>query len=376
MRVLLVDDEHLALDIIEVMLKKIDGIEIEIVGKFTNPEKVLAAIKSLKVDVVFLDMEMGPVHGLELAEDIMSRYSYIQIIFVTAHAQFALEAFEVNAIDYLLKPIRSERLVKAVKKAEERLPIYNDKNHQEGTVVETMPFVYAMGRFKLVEADKKIIKWRTRKVQELFVFLWHHRCEPVHKARVVEELWPDMDAIRAVRLLHTTVYQLRKTLRDIGFEQAIKLVNDHYVLTSPILSDVEEIEEIIDSKQLSAKNIKNLLHLYCGEYLAEEDYQWASQEQKELREKTLHFLEEFILKEQLNQENPLLMQQCLEKMVEFDEYNEGYILRLLTFYGEMKNIQKLIEFYQARKKSFEEELGVKIPVTVQQMFKHYLQVHG
>jgi len=371
MRVLLVDDEQLALDIFEVMLKKLTGIEIEIVGKFTDPRKVLDALNQLDVDVVFLDMEMGEIHGLELAEEIATHHSHIQIIFVTAHAQFALEAFEVNAIDYLLKPIRKERLEKTIEKIKKRLSIHVERNNQIDEVERTL-FANAMGSFKLVDHEQKIVKWRTRKVQELFVFLWHHRGNPVHKARVVEELWPEMDTMKAVGLMHTTIYQIRKTLKDLGFDKAIELVNEHYLLTSPILSDVEQIEKIVDSDQITAENIEKILDLFCGDYLAEENYQWAIQTQQELKQEIFNFLEKFVLEESRKLEYPLLVQQCLEKMVEFDEYNEVYLLRLIDFYGEMKNIQKLITLYQTIKKSFEKELGVKIPVKVQQAYKRYI----
>ncbi|HHY72913.1 MAG TPA: response regulator [Bacillus bacterium] len=369
MRVLLVDDEQLALDVMDILLKEIDGIEI--VGKFTNPEKVLHVLEKLSVDVIFLDMEMGAIHGLELAKEIMNHYGHIQIIFATAYPQFALEAFEVNAIDYILKPVSSERLRKAVEKMKKKVVIEHSKNVSSDNI-ECKLSAYAMGGFKLVDKNKKLIKWRTRKVQELFILLWHHSGK-VHKARIIEELWPDVDILKAVQLMHTTIYQLRKTLRNVGFDKSIQLVNDHYVLSVPIVSDVEEIENIIYSRQSTEENIRQLLSLYCGGYLEEEDYQWAVQVQHELKEHVLHFFEDFVMKSINNQECPLLVQQCLEKMVEIDSYNEVYILRLLKYYGEMKDMQKLIKFYESRKMLFEEELGVKTPVKVQQTFGRYLK---
>lgn len=370
MRVLLVDDEPLALDILERMLKEVN--DIEIVGKYTDPRQVLENIARLEVDVLFLDMEMGGVRGLELAEEIMNQYSKIQIIFVTAHAQFALEAFGVNAIDYILKPIQKERLCQAIEKAKVRFVI-EDERKQQAIEEEMMLFVYALGSFKLVDSKQELVQWRTRKVRELFIFLWHYRGKPIHKARLIEELWANMDIIKASQLLHTTVYQLRRTLKEKGLDKAIKLVNDHYVLTTPISSDVEELEQLVNSETVIEANIKRVLELYNGEYLEEEDYPWAIQPRQELRHKIVYCLDRFVSEKEGKQENPLLVQQCLEKMVELDEYNEGYIVRLIHFYGKTKNIQKLATFYETMKKTMKEELGIRISEKIMRTYENYIE---
>lgn len=366
MRVLLVDDVQLILDVFESMLKKFDGVEI--VGKYTDPRRVLEDINKLQVDAIFLDMEMGDVHGLELAEAIMMHYSHIQIIFVTSHPQFALEAFEVNAIDYIVKPIKAERLGKAIEKIRERLVKYNQQSARE----ETTLFANALGSFRLINAEQKVVKWRTRKVQELFVYLWHHRKNPVHKARIIEDLWPDMDALKAVQLLHTTIYQLRKTLKDAGADKAIKFVNDHYLLMKEIHSDVEELETIISSREIEPEKVDKVLELYKDDYLAEDDYRWALQAQQELKQAVLYYLENYIVQHSKN-ESSFLVQRCLEKMVGLDCYNEEYLFKLLDYYGKTKNFEQFISLYKTIKKLFEDELEVETPEKIQQMYAYYIK---
>jgi two-component SAPR family response regulator len=90
--------------------------EIYIIASFQSATKVLNEIKKLKPDVVFLDIEMPEMTGIELASNIVLINCDIEIVFVTAYNQYALEAFKVNAVDYLLKPILQKDINKTVKR--------------------------------------------------------------------------------------------------------------------------------------------------------------------------------------------------------------------------------------------------------------------
>ena len=109
---MIIDDEEPARDIMKHYLKDID--EIEIIGEFVDGFSGLKAIQELKPDLVFLDVQMPKLTGLELLE-LLDRPP--MIIFSTAYDHYAIKAFEMNAIDYLLKPYSKERLVQSVQKA-------------------------------------------------------------------------------------------------------------------------------------------------------------------------------------------------------------------------------------------------------------------
>ncbi|WP_332655198.1 LytR/AlgR family response regulator transcription factor [Brevundimonas sp.] len=117
LRVLLVDDEPLALARLEVGFRDIP--ETVIVGLAQNGEEAVERIDSLRPDVVILDVKMPLRDGLEVARS-LSGNDAPEVIFVTAYEQFAPSAFEVEAADYLLKPIRFERLRVAVERARRR----------------------------------------------------------------------------------------------------------------------------------------------------------------------------------------------------------------------------------------------------------------
>lgn len=120
MRVLLVDDEQLALDRLCALFEDIDGVEI--VGQARDGESALTAIAQVAPDLVILDIQMPGHSGLRTASE-MPAERRPEIIFITAHEQFAADAFDVDATDYLLKPVRFDRLRQAVNRARRRKDI-------------------------------------------------------------------------------------------------------------------------------------------------------------------------------------------------------------------------------------------------------------
>src|SRR5947209_17254680 len=119
LKAVLVDDEQLARDELGYLLGQIG--RVEIVGQAGNGIEALAAIDRLQPDVVFLDVQMPGLTGFEVARRLLDGRSPAHIIFVTAYDQHAIEAFEVNAVDYLLKPVDHARLVVAVERARRRV---------------------------------------------------------------------------------------------------------------------------------------------------------------------------------------------------------------------------------------------------------------
>jgi two-component system LytT family response regulator len=116
-KTIIVDDVELARERINMLL---DDIEIEVVAECENGREAIEAIRDLKPDLVFLDVQMPKINGFEVIETIGAE-KMPTVIFVTAYDEFALRAFEVNAIDYLLKPFDEERLAKAVARAKREI---------------------------------------------------------------------------------------------------------------------------------------------------------------------------------------------------------------------------------------------------------------
>ena len=118
LRAVLVDDEQLARDELGYLLGRVGGVEV--IGQAGNGLEALTTIDRLQPDVVFLDVQMPGLTGFEVARRLVDGGADAHIIFVTAYDQHAIEAFEVNAVDYLLKPVDPARLEVAVQRARRR----------------------------------------------------------------------------------------------------------------------------------------------------------------------------------------------------------------------------------------------------------------
>ena len=115
-RVIIIDDESLARDLVRKYLDGIPGVEVA--GECANGFEALKMVQDLKPDLLFLDIQMPKIDGFELLEVLDPKP---QIIFTTAFDQYAIRAFEMNAVDYLLKPFSKERLEQALEKARKLL---------------------------------------------------------------------------------------------------------------------------------------------------------------------------------------------------------------------------------------------------------------
>ncbi|MCD9615244.1 LytR/AlgR family response regulator transcription factor [Chryseobacterium gleum] len=156
MNCIIVDDEPLARSEMRSLISEISGIDI--LGEFSSAPSALEFLKDNEVDVIFLDIEMPMVTGLEFAEMLPKKSL---IIFTTAYSQYALKSYELEAVDYLLKPIDPQRLEKAIDKAilyTELLSKDTVKNTVESNTADFL-FIKAERRFyKINFSDIKFIE--------------------------------------------------------------------------------------------------------------------------------------------------------------------------------------------------------------------------
>lgn len=115
LKCLLLDDELPGLKYLKMLCEQIP--ELEVVKAFDNPEKLLSEIKNLEFDLVITDIEMPGIDGLSVANLLKDK----MVIFATAYKEYAADAFDIEAIDYITKPVKKDRLQKAVTKALEKI---------------------------------------------------------------------------------------------------------------------------------------------------------------------------------------------------------------------------------------------------------------
>lgn len=146
MNCIIVDDEPLAREAIQMLIDKIDNLDL--IGSFNNPDAASKFLINNIVDLVFLDIQMPGTNGIEFARAIPKETF---VIFTTAFSEFATDSYEVDAIDYLIKPIKLERFQKAVEKAQTYFKLLKaDYTHNN---IENITDDYFF-----VKADRKIFK--------------------------------------------------------------------------------------------------------------------------------------------------------------------------------------------------------------------------
>lgn len=127
--VVIADDEALARDELTYLLQQCE--DIKIVGEATQGTEALEKILALKPDVAFLDIHMPKLDGLSVARKLLEVDQRLMIVFATAYDQHAIQAFEVNAVDYLLKPFDEERVLKTVERIRQRVRNLNSDLQKE-----------------------------------------------------------------------------------------------------------------------------------------------------------------------------------------------------------------------------------------------------
>jgi two-component system LytT family response regulator len=127
LRVVVIDDEPLARSRIKRMLQNID--RIEIAGECANGHQAVAQIPKIQPDVILLDVQMPEMNGFQVLEKLGKNLPYV--IFVTAYDQYAIQAFEVYALDYLLKPFNETRLKRALERARKQVDLQNQSGFSE-----------------------------------------------------------------------------------------------------------------------------------------------------------------------------------------------------------------------------------------------------
>ncbi len=128
MKCVIIDDEPLAIDVIESYILQIEGLEI--VAKCNNPLEAITILNKDEVDLVFLDIEMPNLTGIDLVKTLDN---LPQFIFTTAYPQYALDGFNLNATDYLVKPIPFHRFIKAVSRAKEKYQLERGNSSNQVT---------------------------------------------------------------------------------------------------------------------------------------------------------------------------------------------------------------------------------------------------
>ncbi|TBL68607.1 response regulator [Paenibacillus thalictri] len=270
-RVMIVEDEQPILELMKYIIGQ--SPHYTIAGVFTNPLEALDCLPQLEPDVAFIDVEMPKMNGLELARHINEITDDIKIVFTTAYKQYALEAFEVYAFDYILKPVTPAAIERiASRLLRQLLPAPAAEPERKQTLIR------CFGGFEIRNKKDEPVHFPTRKAEELFAFFLCHPGKELSKWTLTDMLWPEMEGDRPLHNLYNTIYRLKKLLKEHEIEMDIRKINEGYILDTSLVSyDVlafvrEGIMAGDHAQDMS--QAEQLFSLYRGPLLETKDYTW------------------------------------------------------------------------------------------------------
>jgi two-component SAPR family response regulator len=346
----LVDDMRPALRELEFLLKKYPGISV--IGMYTDPLTALEKIGEQKPQVVFLDINMPQLKGIDAGSRILDQSPETNIVFVTAFDQYAVEAFELHALDYLLKPVAEERLEKTVARLLEKNPLLKE---QDSLKLEIRCF----GRFQMGWEGQEPIKWRVEKAKELFVFLLQNHCRHITRDEVMDKLWPEDNPDRALKQLYNGIYYIRKALVSYGISEKLVKIDHNYNLKLGFVDwDVQRFDELFaKGPEERFEYLQEIEELYAGDFLGEELYGWSDLD----RERLSRLYEQGILelaKKYIEEKNYVQAENVLLRAYNKNPYWEPISELLLKLYKETNNPANAVGHFNAYSALLRKELGI------------------
>ncbi|GFZ76384.1 hypothetical protein GCM10008018_22160 [Paenibacillus marchantiophytorum] len=292
--IMLVDDEQPALQRLRLLLEK--HTDLQVSGLYTKPSEALAAASKEHFDAAFLDIEMPGMNGLQLASELTQTYPAMEVIMVTAYNEYALQAFRANAIDYLLKPVDTDDLIRAVQKLKKRLsPILQAPPKTDTTAAH----ITGLGGFEVYPTgQEKPLRFQTAKAEELFAYMLAHVDNHISKWVLCEQLWPDNEPVKAEQNLHTCVHRLKKTLTESVFPAQWHSQRGSYRMTlgEQVKCDWLTFEQAADNAvelsgltdhqpNIQIERLEQAVSVYKGGLFGGKDYRWCEPLRERLQRK-------------------------------------------------------------------------------------------
>ena len=366
-KAIIVDDEE---NIIEEIKDVIESLgDIKVVSWDTNPINAVETIKNIDVQIAFLDIDMPGMNGIKLAEKINSINPNIEIIFITAYNKYALEAFEVNAIDYILKPVRKERVEKSLKRIIKIIGENLSKDNMSKVKVRSFK------KFEVLIGND-LVKWRILKDGELFAYLTENVNIPLHKEKIIQDLWEEIDLKNALIYLQSSIYRLRKLLSGCGFDNCISYANNCYTMKKVnIYCDIWKFREGLNEEYyINNSNIslyEDLANIYVGDYLEEDGYLWSINICENYRIKYLDLLEnlaDYFIEEDFNKAI-----KYLEMIIDMDPSYEYVIRKLFNLYNKKSDFYNLKKQFSKLNKLSEEKYGIRLSDNINEYYNSLIK---
>lgn len=360
LRVMIVDDEELSLKRLRRILS--ESGEVLDCQTFQNPLKAYEYARDNPIDIAFLDICMPEIHGMNLSRQLHELYEAMDIVFVTGYEEYALQAFDINATDYLLKPVSAERVRQALDKIQRR------PRRREGL---PMLEVRMFGGFKLVhpDPDRKALKLRSPKTEELFAFLLYKRS--VSREEIMDTLWSGFDGDKASNNLNSNLYYIRKAISESGLKVCLladrkKVQIMENALTCDLYAFEHALREIRLGRDGQKKLVKQAAACYTGPFLKGKTYEWASTRMHRLEEEYLELLE-LSARHYLEQQKVEQALQAYDEILRTDALREDIASQSMRLLIGLGRTSEAIRRYRKLEENLQQELGTQPAPALREM---------
>ena len=252
--------------VLQIILDKIP--DVEIVASFTNSHEAKDYLHNNEVELAFFDVEMPEINGIELAYDCLTLPKIPAVIFITGHEQYAMKAWGVEAVDYILKPYSSDHVFRAVQKARKLLPTFSAHEGTKSIEIKCFP------RFEIFVNNTPVLI-KCKKGKEMLAYLVDAQGRWVGSEEIISALWPDAPFDESSKnVFYVTGFRLKKELEKKDLDSIMEYENGNYrVVTDNFSCDYY--------RYLNNEEVP-----FSGEYLSE--YEWAEMTAAKLYFKKQH----------------------------------------------------------------------------------------
>ena len=373
-KAIVVDDEYLTNDYICRLLKNLD---VEAKG-YTNPYEAFDNINIQKPDVLFLDIEMPEMDGLELAERAHAGGYEGEIVFITAYSQYAIDAFRVNALDYLLKPIRDDELNRSIDRVKKRRDVnsYNKMNS-----INKKISISLFGNMSIyVGENKKNIHWMTTKSAEVIAFMLLKNTDTeIVKWKLMDEVWPDKNREKADINLRSTISRLNKTLRENDIEISVISTGRGYklhIIEADVEIDVFKLEDMaLKHTNINDENIEDYDRLISSykPIIEEFNSEWCYEAREIYHRYFISGAKKLVNYYEGTDVEPLKILKIIELIIKYEPYDEEIrenALRLHYTIGGKKSAEK---YYLEYSEFIKNELQIEPSHSIRKVYKWILE---
>jgi len=216
-------------------------------------------------------------------------------------------------------------------------------------------------------SEEQEVKWRTKKAQELFAYLFHLQGKGVSKDVLIELLWPDAGAKNAIALFHTTLYSIRQVFSQEGLEDLIAYEKKKYSLKMQLVnSDLEELTSYFKDSKACEENPERIMQLYPGRYMGSSGYLWSYGLAKELENKYFKVLQSGAVK-RTGQKQPEAAIPFLQRIIEVDPYDEDIVSQLIVCLYQSGRHSDAKQQYDQMQKLYREDLELDFTKTFKEI---------